>query len=1282
MIKGLLKCTVVLLFCVSIQQHIYAQAGPQLVKLTPPSPNVMAMQKYGDIPISAYTGIPSISVPLYTIKFRDITVPISLSYHASGIKVSEEAGQVGLGWSLNAGGNISRNIMGDDDFNSNQYFNGASNDIIDVAFKKGPTNFTPIGCNLPMFDNSPGSTQTLFNYNVTSYLANGQPYDFQPDQYYYNFQNKSGKFVLTRQKQAILQKQDNVSFTVNTSNGNTWQAITEDGFIYDFTANETYQDNTPPGTHYSAWYLTQITSPSGNTVTFNYTANSHLISSVGSYSESRDDYDQGEQGSATLGSTKGYTPGKQYNSMVLSSINFTNGTVVFHYSENRTDLTGEEQLDDISIYSVGEATPFKKFSFVYDYFNGPNDPSGVFSYTGAPLTVTQRLKLTQAIETGYYNGQTVQNPPYIFTYTESNINPAKTSFARDHWGYFNGVTGRVSLIPSVIPINTTNPITNALGLVGLEREPNGFYATAFNISSIKYPTGGWTEFQFESNDFDEAASQKNDFSYFNMQQNPAVQKTQTVGYNPSSGTYFGGVNTIDLTNEYTFPANQGGGNPPVSLTASFRFSGGTGGNCNDVFSNGGGASNLIYFELYNSSGTLISRVEPYLMTVCPGDPTPTCVLCQTGSPVFTYTSTYQLSPGIYTWTAHVGTTGAALKLQDIRAIYSWYESLGGSPANAITTGGGLRIKRIIDHDGIDEKNNKIKRYDYHYKADKTGSGTLSEYSYGRRMSKPQYAYFAISRDNYSQTSSGGCNSSLYYSSHLMRTSDSNIPLNGSASGSVVGYDQVTEYLGENGEYGKNVYKYINEPDKVSGYTEPFTGLFLPIRPPYASSEAEPLNGSLINETQYVNIKGNYFKVKENSSQYQTFDNSENVVYGLEEHVMPTLQLGDKCSQLVMQPCDANSMITWYKTIKSEWSALIAKTDRIYNEKGDEQHFLETTTNYFYDNPTHKLLTRTVTSNSKGQEITAYTRYPQDFTITSGANDAFTQGLQNLLTRHILVTPIESYTQKKNTDGSNIGATSYVLTSFGNNLPLPKLAYLSMITAPNSSFVPSSISASGLVKDNAYEPRIYFDNYDGYGNVLQQHKAYDINHSYVWDYNGSEVIAEVSNAASNEIAYTSFETSSAGYWSVPTSTINTSNALTGKQSYTLSSANPITATVPSGKSYIVSYWTTSTSSLTVNGTSGTQGLTKNGWTYFEHILPATTTTVSVSGNAVLVDELRLYPQNAQMVTYTYYPLVGITSGCDSKGMPSYYVYDGLGRLQVIKDADGNILKTFEYHYQGQ
>ena len=64
----------------------------------------------------------------------------------------------------------------------------------------------------------------------------------------------------------------------------------------------------------------------------------------------------------------------------------------------------------------------------------------------------------------------------------------------------------------------------------------------------------------------------------------------------------------------------------------------------------------------------------------------------------------------------------------------------------------------------------------------------------------------------------------------------------------------------------------------------------------------------------------------------------------------------------------------------------------------------------------------------------------------------------------------------------------------------------------------------------------------------------------------------------------------------------------------------------------------------------------------------------------IDELRLFPKSAQMTTYTFDPLVGMTSQCDPNNRIVYYEYDGLQRLQLLKDQNGNVIKTFQYNYK--
>ncbi|MCL2097843.1 MAG: RHS repeat protein [Bacteroidales bacterium] len=66
----------------------------------------------------------------------------------------------------------------------------------------------------------------------------------------------------------------------------------------------------------------------------------------------------------------------------------------------------------------------------------------------------------------------------------------------------------------------------------------------------------------------------------------------------------------------------------------------------------------------------------------------------------------------------------------------------------------------------------------------------------------------------------------------------------------------------------------------------------------------------------------------------------------------------------------------------------------------------------------------------------------------------------------------------------------------------------------------------------------------------------------------------------------------------------------------------------------------------------------------------------------IDDLRNSLPNAMITTYTYKPLVGITTMTDPNGIITYYEYDTAGRLKTIKDHLGNVLQQNEYNYGGQ
>lgn len=78
------------------------------------------------------------------------------------------------------------------------------------------------------------------------------------------------------------------------------------------------------------------------------------------------------------------------------------------------------------------------------------------------------------------------------------------------------------------------------------------------------------------------------------------------------------------------------------------------------------------------------------------------------------------------------------------------------------------------------------------------------------------------------------------------------------------------------------------------------------------------------------------------------------------------------------------------------------------------------------------------------------------------------------------------------------------------------------------------------------------------------------------------------------------------------------------------------------------------------------------------------TLPCSGNEGLLltalNSLRTTYTGAMVTTYTYDPLIGVTSITDPKGFTNYYEYDNLGRLKNIKDAEWNKLSENEYNFK--
>ena len=320
-------------------------------------------------------------------------------------------------------------------------------------------------------------------------------------------------------------------------------------------------------------------------------------------------------------------------------------------------------------------------------------------------------------------------------------------------------------------------------------------------------------------------------------------------------------------------------------------------------------------------------------------------------------------------------------------------------------------------------------------------------------------------------------------------------------------------------------------------------------------------------------------------------------------------------------------------MESLWPRLKYSIATDYDANG--QHPVAVTTNYTYSSLLHLMPTR-IEKTTEEPGVT-------DILLSTYASDLTSSGTQvvnfydTLKQRNILTLPVLQ-SQYRGLQQVSASRTNYRF-SFG---------------------IPVVSSMEWGFNGAPLEKRLEFPAYDSLGHTLEQRKTSDLGFVYLWGYRPARPIAEVTGASYDETAFTSFEAEANGNWIIASTIRNNGQAFTGKQSYSLSSGTVQHALAPS-KTYRLSYWTTSANPLTVAGTQGSARLlaAAGNWTCFEHTLGGVST--------------------AFMKTYTYNNLVGVSSFNDESQQVSFFSYDGLGRLILVRDRDMRILKKFEYKY---
>lgn len=503
-------CSTILLFSLfQLNTETYGQSSPSydMPKITPPSPTASAFARYGDIPVDISTGVPNIEVPLYTITSRKLSIPLVLSYHASGIKVNDISTPIGLGWVLKGMGVVSRTILDRPDEETSQSW----------SVLGGKATYTS---KASYYNALTTMVDYMTNYNVGLNLHNDMLYhDKQADRFNYQLPTgKSGVFRYDFTTQDFSPQHCITApyspLVINWSNGGA--SITdENGVNYYFTKGYGSEQVLNPssglyngsgGKPLTSWYLTSMSTADGNDeIDYEYATETN-DATIGYYSQSvswglvsQDPRGWGygivqqnpnvivDGGNASLVAT---------HDPMLTKITTATTIVTFQYSKDRKDWANNSRLVSIKIYDKLSNNLIKEIDLNNnDYFGDVNTVgSSRLKLTGVTFKGADASSI-QTYSFGYNGGAL---PPYVnnTNFPGANISSIP-NFSQDYWGYYNGANNA-----GLIPVEYyPNYMSYGMypGRFGGNRRPNQAFGSMCMLNNITYPTGGTTNFTFEPN---------------------------------------------------------------------------------------------------------------------------------------------------------------------------------------------------------------------------------------------------------------------------------------------------------------------------------------------------------------------------------------------------------------------------------------------------------------------------------------------------------------------------------------------------------------------------------------------------------------------------------------------------------------------------------------------------------------------------------------------------------------------------------------------------------------
>lgn len=1050
----LLLSTILLLgstFLSAQESNDVSSYAPRDWTIIPPAPEVASMMKFVSIPVSPFTGQPNIDLPIYTLREGSIEIPISIRYHGGGIKVDENAGILGLGWSLNAGGCISRTVYGFPDettgsqtsaiglFNLDNNSKNVRNEMINRM--DGLVPIEPNNCfSLGQCENIDLGIRDMANdiFQINC-LGHTGTFIYQPD--------GSRKMILSTGSPIKFSglctnasSTDIRSFEFYDISGTKYEfndtIVDYTKLFYKRPTNETEFDDS---LYYkSAWHISKITNLSGDTVTFNYIPDKYRYHILGSnYYQSISSNDSITRGGESVSSSSVH-----YNAKTISEIITSSTIAVFTYHDDK------ETLKSISIHrNNANRDLIKKF---------------VFNQSNFTIWNKTRKQLKEVIEYGSNNSDAIKL--YEFTYSSGFSGNNNANLAQDEWGFFNG------------EINTTLVYgpkgADIEHLSFANRTPSESYTKAGILTSIKYPTGGSTTFDWELNDYSYISQ------YQIPQKNITIKDTTYTTLNGKSNEH---IYKVDQVNDKSYKIIVQ--NKPIyteiditkyiePIKDGLNWDGYYETHFPDN-SNIPTAGNIPRIEIRNYLGQLIKRWYIDNMT-SHEDNNPLYVTLET--------------PGEYTITLCNPTNFEGVTPNNINNFF------GDGPDNNYTFGfitikmirsriatsvpkkpwGGLRIASITSNSNENPSISKS----YEYKQDLNSdfsSGTIQDTTY--YFSKSHLQKLVEAPPPYSGQTPMIADIIGYHSNGLFSTP---------CGGSQIEYPYVWELYPDNNTSIR--YDYSSQrsifDDVDAVYYE-----WIPGGSRMKTSYAH-LRGDLISKKYYFN--NDLYKAENYENRYNEFLTNDiftgnlNRIFSIKDNSL----YGDDGTWL-----SSNYAICRYKLVQYNKNPRSIESIE-YDDNGasivDSVYFTYFNEDYYEENPKYNLPKTKSIINSKGEIETTY------FTYLSGANG----------------------------DAINFPETEVTICG-GKIINAKKMVYddkyrmIAIYSSPSGLAVENSFSlGGGFHATNALKNAInipsYSYRYNDDGNIIEISYNGIVLASYIWGYQGSHPIAEIKNVSYNDV----------------------------------------------------------------------------------------------------------------------------------------------------------------------